>query len=251
VSDKTDGQSHFFLTRSPHCSSSPRPNSERLSAWAFSELFVVEREASIRSQTLSEVLAEHGLSYVDYFKTDSQGTDLRLFKSLGPDIIARVLAADFEPGIIDVYEGEDKLPAVMAFMDRNPFWMCSMRVPGTQRISQSTLERLSPRERERTGFVVPVAPCWAEVGYLNTLAAAESFDVRDILLAWVFATLKSQHGFALEIALGGLRRFPHDRIFSEMERFSLSRFSDYHAGAARAAICRSRATQWLRKLLKP
>jgi hypothetical protein len=72
VSDRTDGQSHFFLARSPHCSSSLRPNSERLSAWAFSELFVVEREASIRSQTLSEVLAEHGLSYVDYFKTDSQ-----------------------------------------------------------------------------------------------------------------------------------------------------------------------------------
>jgi len=162
-----------------------------------------------------------------------------------------VLAADFEPGIIDAYDGEDKLHALMAFMDHNPFWMHSMRVEGSQRLPQRARERLSQEERERTRFVVPVAPGWAEVGYLNTLDKEGSFDARDLLLAWVFATLKGQHGFALEIALGGLRRYPRDHMFSEMERSSLDRFSRRNIGAARAAIGRSRIARLARKLLKP
>ena len=44
----------------------------------------------------------------DWFKTDSQGTDLRLFKSIGETLIPKIIVAEFEPGFINSYLGEDK-----------------------------------------------------------------------------------------------------------------------------------------------
>ena len=61
---------------------------------------------------IPSVLAELGLERVDWLKGDSQGTDLRLFRSLG-DLASSVLVAEFEPGIIDAYEGEDKFADVL------------------------------------------------------------------------------------------------------------------------------------------
>ena len=100
------------------------------------------------ARTLRSILAEHGLSHVDWFKTDSQGTDLRLFLSLGEPIVRRVLAASFEPGLIDAYVGEDKLHAVLQKMNGPPFWMHDIEVRGTQRLSRRLWEdRVDPLAR--------------------------------------------------------------------------------------------------------
>jgi len=52
----------------------------------------------------------------------------------------KILVADFEPGIIDAYEGEDKLHQLMAYMDKDPFWVSSMEIKGTKRILSSDLQ---------------------------------------------------------------------------------------------------------------
>ena len=41
------------------------------------------------------------LDYIDWYKSDSQGTDLRIFDTLLDVVKDRVLAVDFEPGILD------------------------------------------------------------------------------------------------------------------------------------------------------
>ncbi len=211
----------FYLTKSPYCSSALAPDGAKLSSWIFADLFDVVQKTRLRARTLREILAEHDLCYVDWFKTDSQGTDLRLFLSLSDAIVRRVLVASFEPGLIDAYVGEDKLHTLLAKMDQLPFWMHDIVVRGSQRLSRKLWEeRVKPLAKGWPPLGLKSSPGWAEVSYLNTLQPSDGFDKRDHLLAWVIATLHRQFGFALEVAVQGQERFG-DSIFAELARESL------------------------------
>ena len=174
------------------------------------------------SRSLQSVFAELGIGKIDWFKTDSQGTDLRLFQSLGGDTIRRVIMAEFEPGIIDSYEGEDKLCSLMAFMNCQPFWMSDLVIKGTQRISRHTFEnKFNPIERRLLGQLMKTAPGWGEVTYMNSFSSsADYLNTRDYLLGWIIAVLENHYGFALELALLGAERF-HDPIFDDMQKHTL------------------------------
>jgi FkbM family methyltransferase len=193
-------EAEFHLTRSPYCSSRLRPDAAALRHWSFARLFDVERTVRVPCVGLPKVLQEAGVDRVDWFKSDSQGTDLRLFQSLGEALCLRVLAVEFEPGIIDAYEGEDKLSAVLAAMDRPEFWLCDLDVSGTLRLSPEEAANL---EEGRTGLLSTVlrsAPGWGEMTYLNTFHGGGQFSTRDWLLGWVIASTREQHGFALDLA---------------------------------------------------
>ncbi|MCX6897028.1 MAG: hypothetical protein NTZ16_16390, partial [Verrucomicrobia bacterium] len=157
--------------------------------------------------------------------TDSQGTDLRLFQSIGPELINKVLVAEFEPGLIDAYKGEDKLHALLAYMDKNNFWLSDMTVKGSQRISRSTKNiKLNSFQMKSIRALIKESPGWAEVLYFNTFKQDQLFNLRDLLLGWVFATLQKQHGFALDIAVIGTEKFS-DPVFNELEKHSLNMIS--------------------------
>lgn len=222
VSADADGEAPFYLTRSPQCSSMLQPRNECLDEWAFGELFKVESAVILKTVSLPSVLSELGIEKVDWFKSDSQGTDLRLFKSLGVNQIRRILAAEFEPGILDAYAGEDKLWSLMAFMEEQPFWMTGLNIKGSQRISCETVDKNFGRfERMFLPALLKTSPGWGEVSFLNTFASsADSLDLRDYLLGWVFATVEGQYGFALALAQKGEARFS-DPQFRELERESL------------------------------
>lgn len=218
VTDGVTGEAQFFLTRSPQCSSLLEPRSASLESWAFGEKFSVERKVELKTKSLPDVLEELGIERVDWFKTDSQGTDLRLFRSLGEDRIARVLAAEFEPGIIDAYQGEDKLWRLLAYMEEQPFWMTALKVKGSQRIARDVAEQyLGSLERRLLPALLKTSPGWGEASFLNRFAADAPFDLRDHLLGWIFAIIEEQYGFALEIAVKGRLKF-HDPIFSRLEQ---------------------------------
>jgi FkbM family methyltransferase len=212
-------EAEFHLTRSPYCSSRLRPDAAALGDWSFARLFDVERTVRVPCVRLQKALQEAGVSRVDWFKSDSQGTDLRLFQSLGEALCLRVLAVEFEPGIIDAYEGEDKLSSVLAQMDRPEFWLCDLDIRGTLRMSPEEAGRL---EDGRTGLLATVlrsAPGWGEMTYLNTFRGAEPFSKRDWLLGWVIASTREQHGFALDLArrAGAATSQP---VFAELARES-------------------------------
>jgi FkbM family methyltransferase len=198
VPDET-AEADFHLTRSPYCSSLLRPDGAALGDWDFARLFDVERTVRVPCVSLAKALREAGVTRVDWFKTDSQGTDLRLFQSLGEDICRRVLAVEFEPGIIDAYEGEDKMSAVLAAMDRGDFWLSDLKLRGTLRMSPDDAARLAGHESIRLSAVLPTAPGWGEMTYLNTFRGSGPFSKRDWLLGWVIACMNEQFGFALDL----------------------------------------------------
>jgi hypothetical protein len=218
VAERPAQREPFYLTRFPYCSSRLRPNHRALNRYAFGPLFEVERVAEVDAVGLRETLAQLGLERVDWFKSDSQGTDLRLFASLGDELVSHVLLAEFEPGIIDAYEDEDKLTDVMRYLDERNFWPSHLEVKGSQRIDSSLLERtLPPRLRRHLGVAVKSAPCWAEIEYLNDFEQESVLGKREYLLGCVLAWLRGHYGFVLELAGRGRTRFG-DEIFGRVER---------------------------------
>jgi hypothetical protein len=220
VTENLEGEANFYLTRSPYCSSLLEPDIGKLQLWAFAPLFETENRVRLKCTTLPTILREVGVSRVDWFKTDSQGTDLRLFKSLGQSIINHVLIAEFEPGIMDSYKGEDKLHALMSYMESHPFWLSEMECMGTQRISQRIIKHYFPGKSENMGMYLRNSPFWVNITYLNSFDN-NTFSKRDFLLGWVFATMERQYGFALELAHYGERKF-NDSLFLKLAHNSMS-----------------------------
>ncbi len=216
VSNKTAKTTQFYLTSSPHCSSSLYPLNSKLESWSFSDLFKVEKTIELNNVSLAEVLKEKNINYIDWFKTDSQGTDLRLFNSLSEDLQKNAIIAQFEPGIIDAYKGEDKFHSVLAYMDSMPYWASEINIMGSKRISKTTIEKY--KLNADTAFNIPNSSCWGEITYFNSFEHKNSN--RDILLAWVFGTIKQQHGFALDVL--NLNHTLDKALLNELTAYSLS-----------------------------
>lgn len=236
----------FYLTRSPFCSSVLRPAHARLANWRFAGLFEVERTVTVPAISLTSALAGLDLDYVDWLKCDTQGTDLRLLRSLGEPLLNRLLAAELEPGIIEAYEGEDDLGALLSFMKERPFWLSAMDVKGTQRIRADTMrERFGKLEQRFLGALLRASPGWAEVVYLNSFEKCERLGKREYLLGWVFAVVEQQYGYAVELATAGEDRFG-DAIFADLRGAAVKRArrSGYlrMPGRAVRAVLRKTAT---------
>ncbi len=201
ASDRDAPEAELHLTRSPYCSSTLKPRADRLAAWAFHDRFEVTGTARVPAVTLGHALAEQGLERVDWFKTDSQGTDLRLFLSLGEARARRTLAVQMEPGILEAYEGEDTLADSLARLPSLGFWVSELHLRGTARLSARARAALASGAQAHAGRTLKVSPGWGEATFLNALEG--EWSVRDRLLAWVIASLRQQHGFALELAIAG------------------------------------------------
>ena len=182
----------FYLTASPFCSSLLEPEAAKLEPWVFSALFKVEKTVNLPAMTITQALQQAGIHYIDWFKADTQGTDLQLFLSLDVKVRQNVLACEFEPGIIDAYRGEDKLFTIMGTMKEEGFWLSSMQVKGTQRLHREYVAQLGADPKN----LLRESPCWAELAYLHE---ASIDSERQYLLLMVFALLQEQYGFVLEL----------------------------------------------------
>jgi hypothetical protein len=196
------GNTPFYLTQSPFCSSILEPDEKKLDPWLFKSLFEVQKITSLPAVTLSETLQSTGISYIDWFKVDTQGTDLRLYKSLPENIRETILLAEFEPGILDAYKEEDKLYSVMEEMQVQGFWLSSMNVKGTQRLQNGYSAQIGNFLSER---IIKTSPGWAELTYFRNPG---DLSCRSLLLMIVFAVLERQYGFALELADKGIQQYP-------------------------------------------
>jgi FkbM family methyltransferase len=215
-----ESESDFYLTQDAPCSSMLAPDPEKLSEWEFADRFLVVKKQTVPTTNLKTVLTQLNLDRIDWFKVDSQGIDLRLFLSLGDALAQKVLIAEFEPGIIDAYQGDDKLWTVMSRMHDRGFWMSDMSVLGSNRIRKDLLNSFTQFERNYMLHLLKKSPGWAEVTYMNSFSG-NGFGKREYFLGWVCASIKRQYGFALELAVGAKSRFA-DPLFGTLQQHSLS-----------------------------
>ncbi len=207
VAEDDRSRAELVLTRFPFCSSTLVPDHSSLAAWAFAPLFEETGRQSLPAGTLKNGLEAHGLTQLDWLKCDTQGTDLRIWLSLPPAWRARVLAAEFEPGLIDAYQGEDKLHALLAAMEHEHLWLARFEVQSTLRAKAADLARwLGPRQAEFARKYGPAAPAWANVVYLrrDDETANAAVGLRERLLRWVWAMELDQPAQAAAEAEAGL-----------------------------------------------
>jgi hypothetical protein len=226
----------FYLTHSPHCSSLLKPRNDALQEWVFADLFEVQKTVSFPAVTLQSALAANGLQRVDWLKCDTQGQDLSIFLSLPEEWRRRALAVEFEPGLIDAYQGEDKLWRTLQAMEAEPFWISDLQVGRSPRGDFSIFRHeLGEGPARAVAGLAPGAPIYANLCFLRSVNdAVPPLDRRGLLLAWVFADLLGQHTHALIVAAEGRRRFGAE-LFSEM--------------GIRSAVCLRRAMRWRRMRL--
>jgi hypothetical protein len=220
--DKDQNKADFFLTRSPYCSSVLQPDLVSLKPYLFSHLFEVQKKVELNSIHIQKALDNANLDYVDWFKSDSQGIDLRLFKSLDERIRNRVLVAESEPGIIDAYIGEDKLYSVLKEIIADGFWLSDVKIKGVARLPKEFLddEFKSSTLKKIVKESLKKSPCWGEMTFINSFENAE-FSRRQYLLGWLFSTLEKHHSFAFVLASRGYEKF-YSELFSELKNYSRS-----------------------------
>lgn len=216
VPDKGVAETSLYLTRSPYCSSTLPPDDEALADYLFADLFVVDRETRVAAQHLDEVLSRLHLPGIDWFKTDSQGIDLRLFRSLSAAVQKRILAVDVEPGLMDAYRGEDTFPKTHDYFVSHGFWLSSLKVCGTVRVRTSTLQALMKEQPGLDASILAArvreSPYWCETRYLRTLTHLKNHNEprERYFLLWIFAMLDGQVGFAVDTALEYEKLFGRD-----------------------------------------
>lgn len=220
VSDQILADQTFYLTASPHCSSLLKPNNASLANWSYAPSFEVTKTIQLPTTTIAATLEEFNIKYIDWYKSDSQGIDLRLFKSLPDEIRAGITVAEFEPGIVDAYEGEDKVKDMLNYQDQlNLFWLAKLEVKGRVRVTHEKLNQIIPNTflQKVLGITGPTAPGWAEMTYLNNFNGIEMPSKRSLLVGWLSAILVKQYGFAYDLGLKGHALYG-DIIFEEMKR---------------------------------
>ena len=216
----------FHLTKSPYCSSLLKPDNIKLQPYLHSDLFDVKETVRLKAVHLQEALNNLGMRKVDWFKSDSQGTDLRLFSCLDENIRKKVLVAEFEPGIIDTYEGEDKLYSILGFFNDKStaggFWLSDITIKGVPRIPSEVFnsEFRGNTFRKFLRVAVKAAPGWGEMTFINSFEE-DDFSLRDYLLGWLFSSLERHHSFAFVLAKKGFEKF-HSEIFNELKNYSKS-----------------------------
>ena len=190
------------------------PDEAALAEWSFADKFMIDKNISLNNITLSKVLQNLNITKIDWFKTDSQGIDLRLFKSLSNEIQDKVIVAEFEPGFMDAYKTEDKLFNIVGYMSSKNFWLSDFITKGAERITQADLSNITTNKLLKNRK----SPGWAEMTYRNSFKY--NVPLRDYLLGWVFSIIHQQYGFSLKLAEEGKRKFD-DKIFDAMKHYSL------------------------------
>ena len=223
LSEKDDEKIPFYLTKYPYCSSTLEPDTDNLKHWDRADIFEIDKVSTTKATNLTKVMKELEINSFDWFKTDSQGTDLRLFKSIGETLIPKIIVAEFEPGFTNSYLGEDKIYSVLSYMDKFNFWLSDIKVRGFRRI-KPCYKNESFNNIEKTFFskCLKQSPGWAELTYINAIRDEENFKEREFYLSWVFSTILRQHGHALDIAERGHVKFPNS-LFGELAEFSLKK----------------------------
>ena len=131
--DRTEAELH--LTRSPYCSSLLEPDPEVARGLGVRAAVRGGADRARPCMPLRRALEEAGVARVDWFKTDSQGTDLRLFQSLDPSIPpARAGGRVRAPASSTPTAARTSCRRALDAMDREGFWLAALAIHGTARL---------------------------------------------------------------------------------------------------------------------
>jgi hypothetical protein len=195
----------IFLTKSPHCSSTLYPDLDSLKHYAWHNFFIVLEKTKVASISLPTLITRIALDRIDWFKTDSQGTDLRLFLSIPASIRDHILAVDIEPGLMPAYNDEDYFTQAHESLIAQGFWLSDLTIGSCPRIHQNSINKIFKTKKVDAWKycidALPSSPYYCEARYLRSIEWLKSHNAeeRDYLLLCIFAMIDGKIGYALDI----------------------------------------------------
>jgi len=200
-----DDSVDIFLTESPYCSSTLPPDLDSLKHYAWHDLFIVLGKTKVSAISLPTLITQIDLDRIDWFKTDSQGIDLRLFLSIPVSIRDHILAVDIEPGLMPAYSGEDFFTHVHECLIAQRFWLSNINIGGCPRIHQNSINKIcktkKPDAWKSCVGAIPYSPYYCEARYFRSIEWLKSHNAeeRDYLLLCIFALIDGKTGYALDV----------------------------------------------------
>ncbi|MCH9651262.1 MAG: FkbM family methyltransferase [Deltaproteobacteria bacterium] len=146
---------HPFRRNTFSASSSLRPpRAGLIEAYGMERYYQVAEVSEVECRTLPDVLADAGVARVDFLKTDLEGMDFEVLRTMVPrfgDILAIQAELRFEP----FYEGEPHFHEVVSYLAEHGFQLLDLKV-------ERWKFRTRRRRRQRQGHAV-----WADVVFLR------------------------------------------------------------------------------------
>lgn len=195
-----NGDADFFLTQSPFCSSTLPPDHLSVAPFIYADAFKLVKTVKVKAMTLSNAIQLAEIKNLDWLKLDTQGTDLRIIKSLSGELLRKVVCIECEPGIMPSYLGEDKAYEVISYFDKlGVFWCNEAVVKGVARINKSLLPKFlhSNFTQKLLKSLLTKNAGWMELSYLRS--DIQNLERRELLLLFVASFVNKQYGFCLEI----------------------------------------------------
>lgn len=190
----------FFLTKSPHCSSALKPNSDILQEYAFADLFTVQQVTSVPAAPLGRIVEDYNIGYIDCMKLDTQGLDLEIIKSIPSDVFHSLIELNIEPGLDEFYLGENQFTQAHTHLINNGFWLSDARFQKSPRIAAANFAKAGIDEY--VAMRLPGSPTAVEAMYFRTRShLADVGSERGYVCAWILAMLAQKYGFAIDIAV--------------------------------------------------
>jgi FkbM family methyltransferase len=183
----SDATVSLYLTRSPGCSSTLRPNAPLLATFPEPERFDVVEVRSVETRTLDAVLDAHQVAGVDFVKVDTQGSELGILQG-GERTLAGAAGVEVEVEFLPLYEGQPLFADVDAHLRARGFELFDLnrvywRRPASRAAGRGQLvfgdalyfrsaERLlssAPDAGARVGKAVLAAAAYGYVDYARML----------------------------------------------------------------------------------
>ena len=197
----------FYLTKSPYCSSTLKPDRERLKNFSYANWFEIENEVKVPAITLNKALETADLSRLDWIKLDTQGTESRILNSIDRSTFDRLLVCDIEASLYPHYIGADTLPSMHELMLNNDFWIVEMRPHWNTRISADRLQTLKQRYNGRNNKIFQYSKhkevTTLEFCYLRTIEGAKkhSYSQEEFLRLFLCHYVLGVYEYCLEILI--------------------------------------------------
>ena len=107
----------FYITKDPHCSSLLEPDNNVTKNWYFSHRFKVNKKVFVKTTEINSLLKKYNINYIDWIVLDTQGVDLKIFKSIKNNLRNNISVVELEPGFYDFYKKQEKIYDVFKFME--------------------------------------------------------------------------------------------------------------------------------------
>lgn len=111
----TSGKRPFYSRLFPECSSFLQPKPELVAAYGLERYFKLKEVSKLECTTVRELLAEHGIQRVDFFKTDVEGLDFEVLTS-APELVGQSLCVQSELRFQPIFEGEPPFHEVVGWL---------------------------------------------------------------------------------------------------------------------------------------